>query len=341
MRKENDRGIAVSVIVPVYNAQSYLTECLGNLVNQTLQNVEIILVNDASTDGSLAIMRECERQYPQKVVVIDSKVNLGAGGARNLGIERAAGEYIGFVDSDDLVEVTMYEKLYRRAKEGNYAVVDCGYYKQSEDLAIVQVSDDIAGILDTDKRKNLIVSGGYIVSKIFHRDLFQDPQLCFRRNAILEDADFLTYLYATIENIGNVKELLYYYRDNKESLSHVNNPEKYYRNIYEAMSAIHKKLAGLDDYVEIQDAVEYELLQMYSYGVNVCLKAYLDHEDDKWLEHLEGIASLKREFVHGDYNNPYVINKIHALDIAIMQLNDRSSEELLRWGKMQVGEKGK
>ena len=99
---------AVSIIVPVYNAERYLTECLGNIVNQTLQNIEVILVNDASTDGSLSLMRECEHQYPDKVRVIDSKENLGAGGARNLGIKMARGEYIGFADSDDMVDVTMY-----------------------------------------------------------------------------------------------------------------------------------------------------------------------------------------------------------------------------------------
>ena len=94
---------AVSIVIPVYNAQEYLQQCLGNVVNQTLQDIEIILVNDASTDQSLSIMKECQRQYPDKVKIIDSKVNSGAGGARNLAIEAAEGEYIGFVDSDDLI----------------------------------------------------------------------------------------------------------------------------------------------------------------------------------------------------------------------------------------------
>ena len=72
---------AVSVIIPVYNGEKYLAECLGNVVNQTLKEIEIILVNDASKDGSLAVMRDCQSQFPEKVKVIDSKENLGAGGA--------------------------------------------------------------------------------------------------------------------------------------------------------------------------------------------------------------------------------------------------------------------
>lgn len=212
---------AVSIIVPVYNAERYLTECLGNIVNQTLQNIEVILVNDASTDGSLSLMRECEHQYPDKVRVIDSKENLGAGGARNLGIKMARGEYIGFADSDDMVDVTMYEKLYAKAKEGNYDVVDCGYYRQSQDLAMLHVSDELSGILNGKKRKELIAGGGYIVSKIFRRELFADSRLRFRKNAILEDADFITYVYGMICSIGNVKEVLYFYRDNQSSSSNV------------------------------------------------------------------------------------------------------------------------
>ena len=328
---------AVSIIVPVYNAERYLTECLGNIVNQTLQNIEVILVNDASTDGSLSLMRECEHQYPAKVRVIDSKENLGAGGARNLGIKMARGEYIGFADSDDMVDVTMYEKLYAKAKEGNYDVVDCGYYRQSQDLAMLHVSDELSGILNGKKRKELIAGGGYIVSKIFRRELFADSRLRFRKNAILEDADFITYVYGMICSIGNVKEVLYFYRDNQSSSSNVKKADRYYENIYNAMKAIFEKTVLLPNYEEIREAVEYEVLQMYSYGVNMCLKAYLEHDEEEWEEKLVRIAGLKKNIVKGNYENPYVTAKINAMDIAIMQLNDKNPKELLLWAKQQVG----
>ena len=327
----------VSIVIPVYNAEKYLIECLGNVVHQTLQDIEIILVNDASTDNSLAIMRECEKQFPDKVKVIDSPVNLGAGGARNLGIEAAKGEYIGFVDSDDRIDVTMYEKLYAKAKEANYDVVDCGYYKQSEDLAIIHVSDELTGTLTLEKRKQLIVSGGYIVSKIFRRDLFGDTNLRFRKNVILEDSDFLTYLYATANNIGNVKEVLYFYRDNQISSSNVKAMDKYYYNICEAMGAIHKKMLQTSNYEDIKEAVEYELVQMYSYGVNICLKSYLQNQDADILTKLKQIARLKQAVVASGYENPYIVAKMGRLDIDIMQMNDKSTEELLIWTKQQAG----
>lgn len=137
----------VSVIVPVYNRSHILAECLGNLVHQTLHHIEIIVVNDASTDNSLSIMRQCESQFPDILHIIDSQQNLGPGGARNLGIEAATGEYIGFTDSNDLPAPSMYEKLYLAAVNTGYDVIDCGYYCQENDLAIVHTADSCTGIL--------------------------------------------------------------------------------------------------------------------------------------------------------------------------------------------------
>ncbi len=104
----------VSIIVPVYNTETYLPKCLDSLVNQTLKEVEIICVNDGSTDNSLDLLN----QYAQKdkrIKIINFKENKGAAFARNVGIETATGEYIGFVDSDDFVDLDFYEKLYTKA----------------------------------------------------------------------------------------------------------------------------------------------------------------------------------------------------------------------------------
>lgn len=330
---------AVSIIIPIYNAEKYLAECLGNVVNQTLGDIEIILVNDASTDNSMSIIRDCKEQYPDKVLVIDSEENRGAGGARNLGLEVCSGEYVGFVDSDDIIDVTMYKKLYAKAKEGGYDVVDCGYYKQASDMAILHISDEQTGILTEEKRKHIIVGGGYIVSKLFRRGLFEDEQLRFRRNVILEDADFLTYLYGTIHSIGVVKEVLYCYRNHTDSSSNLIATDKYYDNICKAIQAIYEKMIQIPNYPQLREAVEYELLQMYSYGVNICLKAYMESSDWDCKKKLEAIAGLKKKVVAGGYGNPYVQAKIGQLDIAIMQMNDESQEKLLFWVRQQMGGK--
>ena len=95
----------ISVIVPVYNAGQTLAACLGNLVHQTATDLELILINDASTDNSLQILLDCERAFPEQVIVVNLEQNSGPGGARNAGLVYATGEYIGFVDSDDIADV--------------------------------------------------------------------------------------------------------------------------------------------------------------------------------------------------------------------------------------------
>ena len=106
----------ISIIVPAYNAHNTLARCLETLVHQTLQDIEIIVVNDASTDDTWEIMQEYESKYPDLITIVNCEKNSKAGGARNIGFDMATGEYIGMVDSDDYVATTMYEQLYEKAK---------------------------------------------------------------------------------------------------------------------------------------------------------------------------------------------------------------------------------
>src|SRR5207253_2318057 len=104
----------VSIIVPVYNNEKYLSECLDSLINQTLKDIEIILVNDGSNDNSLLICYEFGK-IDGRIKVID-KPNGGVSSARNTGLKLASGKYVGFVDSDDWIESDMYEKMYSAAE---------------------------------------------------------------------------------------------------------------------------------------------------------------------------------------------------------------------------------
>ena len=111
-------NLKVSVIVPVYNSERYLRDCLESLLNQTLTELEIILVDDASTDKSFEIIVEYKSKYP-KIKIFKSEQNKGQGASRNIGMSLATEEYIGFLDSDDYVAPIMYENLYNSAKENN------------------------------------------------------------------------------------------------------------------------------------------------------------------------------------------------------------------------------
>lgn len=123
--------IAISIIVPVYNAAPYLRKCLDSVVNQTLRNVEIIFIDDGSTDGSSEICKEYASKDNR--IIYYKKENEGLAAARQDGIERAHGEYVGFVDSDDWLELNMYERMFSVAEENNADVVFCNcYFNDSE-----------------------------------------------------------------------------------------------------------------------------------------------------------------------------------------------------------------
>ena len=120
----------VSVIIPVYNVEKYLRACLDSVVNQTLRDIEVICVDDGSTDGSPAILAEYAAKDPRVKVLTQPKSNAGA--ARNAGMSIATGEYLGFVDADDWCELTLFEKAYGRAKEVNADLVFWAYDQRQE-----------------------------------------------------------------------------------------------------------------------------------------------------------------------------------------------------------------
>ena len=114
----------ISIIIPVYNVEKYLSRCLDSLINQTLTSLEIILINDCSTDDSLKIMEEYSKR-DERIKIIDLKTNQGAATARNKGLKIASGEYLSFIDPDDFVDTNYYEELYRAGANGKYDIVKC------------------------------------------------------------------------------------------------------------------------------------------------------------------------------------------------------------------------
>ncbi len=329
----------VSVVIPAYNAHDTLARCLGSLVNQTLQDIEVIVVNDASKDDTIEICRRCEAQFPDKVVVIDSSENLGCGGARSLGLDVATGEYIGMADADDYVAPTMYEKLYNRAKETEADIVDSGYYREATDKALLTVSDDLAGKLDDAKRSKLISSSGYLVTKIFKRELFNEPVVRMQKNmAALEDLEIFIYMFLRAESIEAVKEIFYYYCDTEGSNTKMAELNKYYDAVYRAMKGTYEKCHEMPHYEGCKSAIEFMLANIYSYGINRCLydqiarlgpgkknvSKYFDNVGVKEAKMLKDLASLKHKAISIPYSENIEINgRIAELDIAIMEECDR------------------
>lgn len=200
--------IKVSVIVPVYNVEKFIDKCLNSIVNQTLKEIEIIVVNDGSPDNSQKIIDKYVKKYPEKVQSF-IKENGGQGSARNLGIEKAKGEYISFVDSDDFVEKDMYKKLYNKAKENNYDIVVCGNYNVSEDYQNKNI-DAFINNYNTDL-ENIFFGKMAVWNKIYKRDILIKNKLEFKEKVWYEDLAFTLKAIMNSNTFAFIDEPLYDY----------------------------------------------------------------------------------------------------------------------------------
>ncbi|GHU08042.1 hypothetical protein FACS1894151_03290 [Spirochaetia bacterium] len=191
---------AVSVIIPVYNTSPYLCRCLDSVTGQTLRDIEIICVNDGSTDNSLEILRGYE-QKDRRLKVIDFAENRGVSAARNAGMEAALGEYIGFVDSDDYVELDFYEKLYQKAIETGADIAKGRIRRENIIL------DD-----NTNIKKDKMYFYYYFTSAVYNRIFLKANGICFPEGlAYEEDPVFTIYAAAAAQRISFNDDAWYEY----------------------------------------------------------------------------------------------------------------------------------
>lgn len=218
-------SVSVSVIVPVYNVEKYLDECLSSLVNQTLSELEIIVVNDGTKDNSQSIIDHYVKQYPNKVVSL-IKENGGLGDARNYGIPYAKGEYIGFVDSDDIVHLEMYEKMFNKAKLEDSDLVLCDLEYFYETSSEKMVKEGLVQIENIYVNKTVFLSPLFAWNKLYRRSLFIESGLKYPVGLWYEDIPVTVPFFTLAKKISYVHETLIYYRQRSTSImGSVDNPK--------------------------------------------------------------------------------------------------------------------
>lgn len=209
----------VSVIIPVYNVEKYISKCLDTLINQTLKDIEIICINDGSKDNSLSILKKYA-QKDSRIKIID-KQNEGLSVARNDGLKLARGEYIGYVDSDDWVDLDFYEKLYNAAKKYNSDIacgniIRCG--KKVKKYRIKYLKEEYF----TDNIEKLktvkIPKYNYIWNKIYHRENLIKTQILFPEGKTYEDIACAIKMIYYLNGVVTVPDTGYYYRKNPCSI---------------------------------------------------------------------------------------------------------------------------
>ncbi len=228
--------IKVSVIIPVYNVDKYLEECLQSVCSQTLKDIEIICINDGSTDKSGQILKDFAKK-DKRIVLIEQK-NQGVSIARNNGIKAAKGEYIGFVDSDDWIDPDFYEKLYKTAKKFDADIALAGFYNaisknKAEKIRKRFLREKL--ITNFNKKMQLLEESGTVWTKIFKKEFLDITQIFFQEDVTYEDRIWLPQIYYKAKKVCIVPKVYYHYRENPSSIVHttLTNPT-FYKNSMEA-----------------------------------------------------------------------------------------------------------
>ena len=346
MEKSNPK---VSIIVPVYNVEKYLHRCMDSLINQTLKDIEIIAVNDGSTDSSLSILREYEKK-DTRVIVINKK-NGGLSSARNEGMKYTSGDYITFVDSDDWLDINSLEEMYKTSVNYNCDLVMCSYSREYTDkskpkkfnLEKVTVYNEqeckdlhrrIVGPIgnelgNPEHNDSLVTAWG----KLYKSSIIKDNNIEFIDTSIIGTEDCLFNVYA----FGNVKKAVFL----NESFY------KYWKENANSLTAVHKKNLNkrwMTMYAYIREYIDENNLEDYFYtaldnriamsilglGLNECNK-------DNKISTFKKISNLrnmlKEDTMHNSLNKLdlskfpahwrifYVLNKYKIASLSYLMLN--------------------
>ena len=298
----------LSIIVPVYNmaGDGKLEYCMDSLLAQTVEPFEIIAVDDCSTDESLAILRRYEERNKGIVKVIASPVNRKQGGARNLGLDVACGEWVGMIDSDDWINPAMYQKLIARAEETGADVVGCNYTLVSEHTmepgkTIENNSSEQTGKLGVDQYRRLVMRPGSMVIKVYRRSVIEMNHLRFPEGIFYEDNCASPIWMMYFKQFEKVNEPLYFYYQHEASTVHKVSIERCHHRM-ESLELFVKEAKSHGFFEEYQKEIEFRFSELYLKNTLFSYMQGSQKKEMKLLKELrQGIKTMFPEFETNEY----------------------------------------
>lgn len=287
----------LSIIVPCYKVEAYLPRCLDSLMNQTLEDVEVICINDGSPDNCINILKDYQKKYGKKLVIIDKK-NEGVWRGRKDGVKKAHGEFIGFVDSDDYVALDYAEKLYNAAVSKNADISVCGFDRidlETGKLYSREMCKPETKVIDTNVNPgDMLELNGAPWNKIYKAELLKKMHDMNNVPKVLDDMMFLQLLYINANKIVFIPDSLVYYMVRKDSI--INSVKKdailpTYESMKEVRSLYVKERPELLDYIDACAFLHLGISLMYRMSEDKTLdfkkalkenKRYLNENFPKW-----------------------------------------------------------
>ena len=283
-----------SIIVPVYNCEKDLPKCLDTLVGQTLSDIEIIIVNDGSPDNSQAIIDDYVSRYPNLIKAY-AQENRGQSAARNAALEKASGEFVFFVDSDDYVEVTTCEKTYNFAKEnGDLDIVCFNYWIEQDGREPNFCNRVIFEELPIDEKYVMFESSP--CTKVIRRSILADNGLKFLENYIYEDFELIPRLVLYTQKIGYMTDAFYHYIIHEGSTMRQKTYNKKLSSIYFVLESLKKAFEN----TKYRELLEYLYIE---HLLHLSTLRYLDYEEGK--EDIKRIAKIMKDYFPKWRKNKY------------------------------------
>lgn len=308
----------VSVIIPVYNAEKFLKYCLNSVINQTYNNLEIILINDGSIDNSLDVCNEYTKKY--KNIKLFTQKNAGVSSARNLGIKKSSGEFLAFVDSDDYVNPYFIEKLVNLITKENVDLAASGIIKVPDYNYSKIYSEYNEKTTTANGAYNMMLTDvnffGYSCNKLYKKKIIVDNKIFFDENIhICEDFEFNARYLQYANNITYCSEQLYYYFENVKSAT---NEYKYserqasvlkaYENICKIYRNVNHELYDLT----IFNFIKHKLNINYRLHLNKRKSNFviMTEEERKIIKKSRNLSIIKKIYIFTSCKFPIITSKI-------------------------------
>lgn len=324
-------NIKISVIIPVYNTESYLEKCINSILDQTFKNIELIIINDNSTDNSCKII-ETFLNKNNNIKYINNKKNKGVSNCRNQAIKICTGEYILFVDSDDYLEKNMLEIMYNEAFKNNLDIVMCGYFLDYKDGSIqnkiINLDDNfiyngyeiLSEILH---HKNGVT--GHSCNKLFKSSIIKNNNIEYPINIrIYEDIVFLCRLFPYCKRIKIIKKVLYHYvQRSNSSVKSIN--KNLISDTEEVVKLVGKSLKELNLISDFKDEYCAFIMRMFSISSHkICIYTNNPIIQKNYIERLiqSNILNIKENYKSFNTNYTYdLFHKISLLSLKISKCN--------------------
>ncbi|MBR0164216.1 MAG: glycosyltransferase family 2 protein [Lachnospiraceae bacterium] len=326
----------LSVIVPVYNGASggTLVHCLDSLLSQTIpkSDYEVIAIDDASTDDTLSLLRDYEKREGGNLRVLHSEVNLRQGGAKNMGLGIARGEWISFIDADDWVRTDFYEKLLTLADERGADVCGCDLTRVTEYTTrvaerIPNHTKEQEGVLDDEKKRSLVLDAGALVVNIYKRHVVygeeegkEHPEV-FPEHMFYEDNAAGSSFMMRATCFAYLPEAMYFYYQHEDSTTHTVTYERL-RDRLRAARILLERSKENGALARFREEIEYKYTRLFY--INTLFSAMQQKKLPGVYAFTRGVAREMKETFPDFEKNPYYEREVHPEEKKLIAMQMRS-----------------